>query len=202
VGFPVTSATFDVAVLTLCGVTNIATAGRVLRHKSVEGLAVAWVLLTLFACVSWTVYGAWQGNVFQVITSAMTALCFVVVLVVAHRSQVARLSRSVLSVTGFLVLLSGIAFLAGADGLGFAGLTLTLINRVPQLIKALRSPGGLGVSVLGNGADATQSLLWVVIGVLRYDIWLAVSSLYCLLSAMFVVVRVVTARSSLRFCHE
>jgi hypothetical protein len=139
--------------------------------------------------VSWTVYGLWQGNIFQVITSAMTATCFVIVLVIAHRSRVARLSRSLLSTTGFLLVISVVAFVAGANGLGFAGLALTLVNRVPQILKALRAPGGYAVSLLGNGADATQSLLWVVIGVLRYDIWLAASSMYCLLSAMFVVIR-------------
>jgi uncharacterized protein with PQ loop repeat len=182
-------ATFDIAVLALCGVTNIATAGRVLRHKSVEGLAIAWILLTLFACVSWTVYGLWQGNVFQVITSAMTALCFVIVLVVAHRNDVAQLSRSLWSTTGFVIVISALAMSLGANGLGFAGLALTLVNRLPQLWKALREPGGLGVSLLGNGADATQSLLWVFIGLFRGDLWLMTSSLYCLLSAMFVVVR-------------
>lgn len=190
--------TFDIAVLTLCSVTNIATAGRVLRHKSVEGLAVAWVLLTLFACMSWTVYGLWQGNVFQVITSAMTAACFVVVLVMAHRANVAKLWRSLLSTTGFLLVVSGMAFVAGANGLGFAGLALTLINRIPQIIKSLRTPGGHAVSLLGNGADATQSLLWTVIAVLRYDVWLAASSLYCLLSAMFVVVRAVPKRAGVK----
>lgn len=189
-------ATFDIAVLTLCGVTNIATAGRVLRHKSVEGLAITWILLTLFACISWTVYGLWQGNVFQVITSAMTALCFVVVLAVAHRNQVVCLSRSLWSTTGFVVIISALALALGANGLGFAGLALTLVNRVPQLWKALRSPGGVAVSVLGNGADATQSLLWVVIGLIRHDTWLMASSLYCLLSATFVVVRATSARVS------
>jgi uncharacterized protein with PQ loop repeat len=185
----VSHATFDIAVLTLCGVTNIATAGRVLRHKSVEGLAIAWVLLTLFACVSWTAYGAWQGNVFQVITSAMTALCFVIVLIVAYRNDVVHLSRSLWSTTGFVVIISALAMSLGANGLGFAGLALTLVNRLPQLWKAVRAPGGLGVSVLGNGADATQSLLWVLIGSFRGDVWLVASSSYCLLSAMFVAVR-------------
>lgn len=186
---------FDVVLLMLGGVTNIATAGRVIRYRSVEGLAVTWVMLTLFACVTWMLYGLWRHNVLQVITSAMTASSFAIVLVIAHHVRVARLSRSLLSATGLFLAISLLTFLAGSDGLGFAGLALTLLNRIPQVWKAIRSPGGNAVSLLGNGADATQSLLWTTIGVLRYDAWLAASSGYCLLSCTYVVVRARIARN-------
>lgn len=184
----------DVTVLLLCTITNVATVGRVIRHRSVDGLAISWVLLTMFACLSWTVYGTWQGNIFQVITSAMTATCFCIVLINAHLMSAVRAAHSLISIVGFVLALAAVAIFVGVHGLGLVGLGLTLVNRIPQLAKAIRYGRGVAISLLGNGADALQSLLWVMIGAVRLDYWLAASSAYCLFSAAFVVIRCAPSR--------
>jgi uncharacterized protein with PQ loop repeat len=182
-------ATDEVVLLTLCGVMNLATAARVFKHRTIHGLAPAWVWLSLLACISWTWYGVLQENMLQVITSVITATCFAIVLVAAHHVGVLRVATSTLGIALLAGIIVGLGVSASTHGLGIAGLTLTLVNRIPQAIEAYRSPGGRAVSTLGTSADAVQSLLWTLTGVLRADLWLTLASAYCLAASVWVLLR-------------
>jgi uncharacterized protein with PQ loop repeat len=184
------------ALLLALGIgTTVASTARVLRARTVEGIALMGPVLSMFATLTWVVYDLHSGNIVQLVTCALSSLGFALVLATAHHTQVLHISRVVLGLASYVCVAAALMLLLGFDGLGVSVAVLTFVNRLPQTRMAWRSPGGAGISVAACAMDALQSAMWAATGAVRGDVWTAITSLYCLANAGFVAVRTYSGRS-------
>ncbi len=170
---------------------------RAWRLKTTEGVSAGSQAIGIATCSAWFVYGVLLHDVTQLAANGPAIAGFAIVLVAMRRYD--GLSPSVRSSTlmaGWYGLLLGVSYFFGANGIATVATLVSTIWRLPQVIVALRIPGGIGLSLASLAVSAVACVLWIAYGVLRSDIAVLVTSVWAITVIFFIAMRTVVGRRS------
>ena len=156
-------------LVTACVVPQVVT---VLRSSEIAGVSVTGASFAAISCGGWTLYAVRDGLVEVAWSSGIGAtLWLTIAVVVASRD---RRPPSLWAAVWVALLLGATATLEN-DRLGMLLLSEAVTNTVPQAVRARRSDG-TGVSKVTFVLMGLGAVGWLVYGVGRGDVPLAVSS--------------------------
>lgn len=179
----------------LCGM--LASVRRILSTRSVEGYAIPTAVMSLCNALSWIVYALTSHTAagYTLIgTSSVNATLFATVLAMAHRTGVFPIRKSLAIVSCHATIMGAAVAVFGFHALMAIVPVTTFAILVPQLIKAITTPGGRGISIVGSGAQSTQRGLSLAVALSAHDLLFVATSSFSSATWLFVTIRALVAR--------
>ena len=161
---------------------------RVRKAGSSEGLSVTYVAAGTTSAATWLAYGFFADQTLQIVVNAsglFAQIC--TMLLIAYYAPKYR--KVMLVVAGYAGVMVAGGLLIGPALVGALGSALAVSSRFPQVYTSWRQPGEGAVSVSSFGFTAAVSVLWAIFGLVDNDAFITSSSIVCVGSCLFVILR-------------